>query len=135
MDEPYEVRMEVPSTYRGLERLAFILGFQQGRVEEARRIVLRLGEKQFGPPDAAARGLVESTSDLVQLETWAVRLLSAGSWKQLLTPPALSRRSHRRGTRGWAPAPFGERRPSRRPYLAAQEAPRYAAGGGSRQSG
>jgi hypothetical protein len=135
MDEPHEIRIEVPPTYLGIERLAFIQGFREGLVEGAHRMLLVQGQWKFGPPDAAARALIESTSDLVQLETWAVRLLSAGSWKELLTPPALSRRSHRRGTRGWAPAPFRERRPSRRPYLAARQAPRYAAGGGSRESG
>jgi hypothetical protein len=128
MDEPHWTWMEVSSTYRAIMR--------QGFVEGARRILVLQGETKFGPPDAAARATIENTSDLAQLEDWAVRLVtSAGSWKELLTPPELRRRPRGRGAWGRATAQPPDRRPVGLPCLAARRAPRYAAGGGSRQSG
>src|SRR5947208_1676545 len=67
-------------------------GVVKGRLEGARRILLRLAEQQFGKPAGArARAQVESISSLEMLEELAGRLLRVGTWEELLaevTTPA-----------------------------------------------
>jgi predicted transposase YdaD len=84
--------MEESATYRGIVR--------RGRAEEARRLLLLQGETKFGPPDATARAALEGMEDLARLEELGVRLLSAGSWQELLPPQAPRRRDGRRKPRG-----------------------------------
>jgi hypothetical protein len=84
--------MEQSATYQAIVR--------RGRAEEARRMLLLLGETKFGPPDAATQAALESLGDLAQLEELGVRLLSAGSWQELLPPPAQRRRNGRRRSKG-----------------------------------
>jgi hypothetical protein len=66
---------------------------RRGRIEEAQRILLLLGEIRFGPPDAATRAAVESLNDLPRLEALVGRLISPNSWRELLPPPAQRRRN------------------------------------------
>jgi hypothetical protein len=70
--------MEQSATYQAIVR--------RGRAEGERRLLLLLGETKFGPPDPATRAALEATTDLAELEALGVRLLSAGSWQELLTP-------------------------------------------------
>lgn len=84
--------MEQSATYQAIVR--------RGRAEEARRMLLLLGETKFGPPDAATQAALESLGDLAQLEALGVRLLSAGSWQELLPPQAQRRRNARRRSKG-----------------------------------
>jgi hypothetical protein len=84
--------MEQSATYQAIVR--------RGRAEEARRMLLLQGEAKFGPPDAATHAALESLGDLAQLEALGVRLLSAGSWQELLPPQAQRRRNARRRSKG-----------------------------------
>lgn len=59
-------------------------GRAEGRAEEARRILLRLGERRFGPPSAAVQATLEDISDLERLERLADRMLEAATWDELL---------------------------------------------------
>ena len=86
--------MEQSATYRAIVRK----GREEGRAEEARRLLFLLGEKQFGPPDATTRAVIERIADVAQLEELAVELMNAGSWQELL-PPQTRRRSGRCRTR------------------------------------
>jgi hypothetical protein len=70
--------MEESSTYRAIVR--------RGRAEEALRMLFLLGETRFGPPDPATRAALEETTDIAQLEAFAVRLVSVDSWQKLLEP-------------------------------------------------
>jgi predicted transposase YdaD len=54
-----------------------------GEIAEARRTILRLGEKRFGLPDAAIRKRVRETKDLTKLHALEDRLLEAESWDEL----------------------------------------------------
>jgi hypothetical protein len=54
---------------KGIER-----GFAIGERIEARRFLLRLGRKRFGPPDEATVALVEALADLDRLEQLGERI-------------------------------------------------------------
>jgi predicted transposase YdaD len=87
--------MEQSATYQAIVRRGREEGRQEGRAEEARRILLLLGETKFGPPGAPTRAAVEAINDLSRLENLTARLLSAGGWEELLAPPAPRRRRPR----------------------------------------
>ena len=59
------------------------LGEEKGRVSEAHRMILRLGTRRFGEPDAATRTALE-TAELPRLEAIVDRLLEVESWAELL---------------------------------------------------
>ncbi len=88
--------MEESATYQAIVRR----GREEGRAEGERRLLLMQGETKFGPPDAAARAAIERIADVKRLEELGVRLMSAGSWQELLGPPAQRRRNGRRGSKG-----------------------------------
>jgi predicted transposase YdaD len=62
-------------------------GEMLGRAEEARRILLRIGEKRFGPPDPATRTRIESITELDEPEALTLRVIEVESWAELLTQP------------------------------------------------
>lgn len=64
------------STYRGL--------INDGRIEEAKTILLRQGRIKFGEPDEATEAAVRSMKRLKRLEALSERLLSVDSWDELL---------------------------------------------------
>ena len=94
--------MEESATYQAIFRRARDEGREEGRAEEALRLLLLLGESKFGPPDAGTRAALERIDDLARLEALAMRLRSAGSWQELLAPQAPPRRRGRRRTGGRA---------------------------------
>jgi hypothetical protein len=57
---------------------------QEGREEEARAILRRLGTKRFGPPSETARAVLEGISGIERLERLSERLLDVESWEELL---------------------------------------------------
>ena len=67
----------------------FILdeGRAEGRAEEARRILLRLGRKQLGAADEATEAALQAVSDLDRLERLSERLLEVSTWQELLATP------------------------------------------------
>jgi len=57
---------------------------REGREEEARAILLRLGSKRFGPPAETARAALETATGIERLERLSERLLDVESWEELL---------------------------------------------------
>jgi hypothetical protein len=68
--------MEESATYQAIRR--------RERAEEGRRFLLLQGETKFGPPEAPTRAAIDEISDPAQLEALGVRLMTAGSWQELL---------------------------------------------------
>lgn len=71
--------MEESDTYMEL--------IERGQLKEAKRIVLRAGQKRFGPPPEGARAAVEGTTDIEWLERLNDRILDVSSWRELLESP------------------------------------------------
>jgi hypothetical protein len=73
-------------TYQWIFDQGRLEGVIEGRLNEARRLVLRQGTKRFGEPDATTRAAIEATQDIDQLETLADRILQPGvrNWDDLL---------------------------------------------------
>jgi hypothetical protein len=70
--------LEYSSTYHML--------LDRGRIDEARKLVLRWDQSRFGPPDEPTRKAIETNNDLEQLERLSDRLLDVSSWTELLAP-------------------------------------------------
>ena len=62
-------------------------GEARGRAEEERRILLRLGTRRLGPPDAATAATLRALSDIDRVERMTERLLDATSWADVLSTP------------------------------------------------
>jgi len=71
--------MKESSTYQAI--------VEEGRIEEARKLLLRLGSKQLGRPTARTRTALAQITDLERLEALIERLGSAPSWHALLAEP------------------------------------------------
>ena len=76
------LNMRESSTYQAILRE----GIEQGRLGEARAVLLRSGARQFGPPNPSVQARVESINDIPSLETLMDRILdhSAATWDELL---------------------------------------------------
>jgi hypothetical protein len=59
-------------------------GKAEGEIEEAQRILLRLGRKRFGPAKAGIKAKIETITHLDQLERLADGILDAKSWNDLI---------------------------------------------------
>jgi predicted transposase YdaD len=75
--------MELSSVYQ----LILSRGTEKGKLEEARRMLLRPGRIKFGEPDAATVSALEAISDINRLEELSERLLQVSTWKELLAAP------------------------------------------------
>jgi predicted transposase YdaD len=66
-----------------------IVGRIEGRLDAARRILLRQGTKRFGVPDATTVATIEAIEDLGRLETMVDRLVDGQiqSWDDLHRAP------------------------------------------------
>jgi len=62
-------------------------GERQGRVTEARKILLRQGRIRFGDPNAATTAALEAMTDVEHLEQLSERLLLVTTWEELLATP------------------------------------------------
>ena len=58
-------------------------GKAEGKTEEAKNLLLRIGEKRFGKPTHAIKSTLNAAT-LEQLETMADKLLQAETWQELL---------------------------------------------------
>jgi predicted transposase YdaD len=87
--------MKESTTYQAILAEGRAEGEARGRVGEARRLLLLLGEKHLGAADAATREAIEALSDIAQLEALIVRAPDAENWAVLLgraTPRGRGRR-------------------------------------------
>jgi hypothetical protein len=64
-------------------------GREEGRITGEQRMLLRLGTKRFGPPDAATVTAIEAIRDLDRLEALGERILDPDlrDWNDLLRTP------------------------------------------------
>jgi predicted transposase YdaD len=60
-------------------------GKVEGKIEEAKRILLLQGAKRFGHPKAATKAKIEKIADLARLEQLIDRILDAKSWVDLMS--------------------------------------------------
>jgi len=79
------LQMRESSTYQAILCEGREEGRGEGRVMEARALLLRQGEKRFGAPDAPTRAALEAMTDLARLEDLSLRLLEVESWAELLS--------------------------------------------------
>ena len=68
--------MEESVTYQGI--------IEKGEAKEARRLVLLLGERRFGPAPAEVRAALEAIDGLERLEQLIVQVENVSSWQELL---------------------------------------------------
>jgi hypothetical protein len=70
---------------RGIEESSVYQGiFAKGRAEEAREILLSLGQKNLGQPDQDVRVRVAAISDPDRLNLLIDRIFDATTWDELL---------------------------------------------------
>jgi hypothetical protein len=85
--------MEESVTYQAIVREGLIQGRAEGALEEARKMLLRLGETHFQtPPPAKLQRRVARIEDLDQLEQLMLNVTQLRSWDELLPAPAKPRR-------------------------------------------
>ena len=62
-------------------------GMEKGRVLEARSILLRLGEKKLGPPDAQVESRLDRIDNAAMLEELTDRMMAGPftTWAELLS--------------------------------------------------
>ncbi len=75
--------MKESVTYQAIVEEGKVLG----KIEEAKKILRRLGEARFGAPEADAITALERITDLAILEALTERVLSAQGWQDLLDLP------------------------------------------------
>ena len=63
-------------------------GVLAGKMEESRRVILRLGQIRFGPPSEDVHKAIEAINDVDRLEQLSDRLLGVSSWAELLSETA-----------------------------------------------
>jgi hypothetical protein len=68
---------------------------QQGRIEAAGDILLRLGRIRFGEPTEATRAAIKAIDDLRRLQLLTLRIVKATSWDDLLDESKVRPRSRR----------------------------------------
>jgi predicted transposase YdaD len=84
--------MKESSTYQAILEE----GRTEGAVAELKKMVRRLGDEAFGPPDSRAATAIERLDDLPRLEEMLNRVRTAGGWPELLGRPPSARRGGRR---------------------------------------
>ncbi len=90
--------MEESTTYQAIIRKGRTEGRTEGALDEARKMLLRLGQGHFQTPASAdIRSRVEAIQDLDQLEQLLLRVTQLRSWDDLL--PMLSKSQRRKSSR------------------------------------
>jgi predicted transposase YdaD len=78
---------------RGMkESVTYQAILEEGRAEEARKLLLLMGVKRFGPPDEQTLSALEAVTNIAHLEQLSERLLDVSSWDELLTANRRRRR-------------------------------------------
>jgi predicted transposase YdaD len=76
--------MRESSTYQAILDEGRVEGRAEGRADEARTLLLYLGTRRFGPPDASTRDALNVVRDPDLLDGWCRRVLDVTSWAELL---------------------------------------------------
>jgi len=61
-------------------------GREEGRLEEARRLLVELGSEQLGAPDEDTARVLAEIDEIAVLERFIRRLFTATTWAELLAP-------------------------------------------------
>ena len=78
------VDLRESSFYKLVHEEGVTVGEKKGRLEEARRMILRLGRRRFGPSTPEAEVALEAIEDQAKLESLGDRLVEVSSWEDLL---------------------------------------------------
>ncbi|MGC1719228.1 MAG: hypothetical protein WA746_09590, partial [Isosphaeraceae bacterium] len=62
-------------------------GRAEGRTEEAKRILKRLGSRRVGKPQPLIEAAIDAIADLDRLEQLSDRVLEVTGWEELLAQP------------------------------------------------
>lgn len=81
-------QMKESVTYQAILQEGREQGLEQGRMDEARHLIVRQGTRRFGAPDAATVAALEAVTSRERLEALADRLLEVESWAELLAAAA-----------------------------------------------
>ena len=80
--------MKESSTYQEIKNEGRVEGRvegqSEGRTEEARAVLLRLGSKRFGAPDAGVQAAINTVDQIETLDLLIDRILDVESWGELL---------------------------------------------------
>jgi hypothetical protein len=68
--------MKESTTYQGI--------IEEGRIDQTRRLLVRLGGKRFGKPSVAVQAAIDGVTDLDKLERMTDRLMTAKNWRELV---------------------------------------------------
>jgi predicted transposase YdaD len=79
--------MRDSSTYQAILDEGRVEGRAEGRGDEARALLVHLGTRRFGSPDARTQAVLDAVHDPEQLDRWCRRLLDVESWQELLATP------------------------------------------------
>lgn len=75
--------MEESVTYQAILRK----GRAEGRIVEARQLLLRMGQKCLGPAGPQTVAVIEAIAELERVELLVDHLLDVSSWGELLATP------------------------------------------------
>ena len=59
-------------------------GREEGRLDEVKKMIVRLGQKSLGTPDENVKTTLEAITDLDHLEALVDRIAEVKSWQELL---------------------------------------------------
>ncbi len=62
-------------------------GREEGRIDEVRKLIVRLGQKRLGAPGERITATLAALTDLEHLERLHERLTDVQSWEELLALP------------------------------------------------
>lgn len=79
--------MEESVTYQAIVAKGEAKGLDRGRLDEARRILLRQGRRRFGEPSEATVAAIEALDDLDRVEALLDRVFELSGWGDLLASP------------------------------------------------
>src|SRR5262245_45097308 len=82
--------------FKGVRSMAESSTFLATLAEEARKIVLRLGRKRFGPASPDTISALEAIEDPEELEALTERVLDVSRWDELLPKRATRRANGKR---------------------------------------
>jgi predicted transposase YdaD len=79
--------MRESSTYQAILREGWAKGEAEGRVVQARRMLLLVGRKRLGPPGTEDIATIERITELERIEALVEGALQVTSWDDLLATP------------------------------------------------
>jgi hypothetical protein len=90
------VTMRESVTYQAIIEEGKAEGLTEGRIEEARTILLLQGRSRFGEPSPEELAVIHALMDVRKLERLSLRLLQATSWQELIGSNGPGRRGRGR---------------------------------------